>query len=146
MLRFAVGAGGLLLLAGCSSSWLPNMDLRMGSFGSSTLELRVESEPAGAEAKTSLGPSCRTPCVVAVAARGDFSVTFTREGFLPQSVTVQLLQPADPRVDPEGPPNSATLSPNPLLVELQPAPPPPRKQRRNAKTRRPPPQQAPALR
>lgn len=148
MLRIAVGLGGALLLAACSSSWLPNMDLRMPSLGgASSLELRLDSEPPGAEARTSLGPSCRTPCVVAVAARGAFDVTFTREGFIPQTIGVQLQQPLDPRIDPDGPPTGATLVPNPVVAELQPAPPPARRQRgSNAKSRRAPPPQAPALR
>ena len=60
-----------LILAACSGS-APNW----GSFfGGSTpppepAALRLESHPPGAEAKSSLGPSCRTPCALPVAGAG----------------------------------------------------------------------------
>src|SRR5262245_40465502 len=51
--------------------------------------LRVESDPPGAEAKSSLGLSCRTPCELRVAdTRQDFLVTMTLEGYLPQTLPV----------------------------------------------------------
>ncbi len=60
-------------LAGCSSfsfdSWKP---------APATVQVQLESVPSGAEAKTSLGPGCKTPCSVNVPATdAGFSVTYT---------------------------------------------------------------------
>jgi hypothetical protein len=81
--------------------------------------MQFESEPAGAEAKTSLGQSCRTPCTVAVTDT-QFSVSFTLPGYQPQTVPVRVVTSAEPDATPR-------LVPNPVFVELQPmaAPPPP---------------------
>ena len=91
--------------------------------------LRIESEPPGAEARTSTGQSCRTPCELAVQAAGEVSVTLALNGFQSQTVSVR------PEAPPQGERNSeiaaagARLAPNPIYVELQPAPaaPPTRK-------------------
>jgi hypothetical protein len=76
--------------------------------------MQFESEPAGAEAKTSLGQVCRTPCTQAVTA-SEFSVSFSLPGYQPQTVPVRVVASADG--DPEG----QRLVPNPVFVELQPA-------------------------
>jgi hypothetical protein len=109
----AVAIGGLLL-AGCSSSseWLDG--LKPGP----TLDtVRFESEPPGADAKTSNGQSCKTPCALALPVDAPLTVTFTLTGFQPAQET---LEPVD---------NSGSLlqlRPNPVMVELTPAPPPPK--------------------
>ena len=54
----------------------------------SATTMQFESEPAGAEAKTSLGQSCRTPCTLAVTAN-DFSVSFALPGYQSQTVPVR---------------------------------------------------------
>lgn len=95
--------------------------------------LDVDSQPPGAEARTSAGPACRTPCSLPVTVRGDFSVTFTLDRFVPQTVTVRVLEPVG-RYDPDSPP-VVRLDPNPVVVELQPAPPPPRSRRQTARRR-----------
>jgi hypothetical protein len=92
-------------LAACSTS-LPSLSLLKPS----PETLRIESEPPGADAKTSLGQSCRTPCELAVQSGDDLAVTLTLSGYQPQTVAVQR----------EG---SARLAPNPVYVELEPAPP-----------------------
>jgi hypothetical protein len=79
--------------------------------------MQFESEPAGAEARTSLGQSCRTPCSVAVTGT-DFSVTFSLPGYQSQTVPVRVATP-------EGTDGEARLVPNPVFVELAPAGPPP---------------------
>jgi hypothetical protein len=124
MTRIVVAACCALALGGCTS-WLPSLDFTSGGY---VAELVLESEPAGAEARTSQGPACRTPCRLAVEARGGFSVTFSREGYLPQSVPVQVRQPGDSRFDPGAPP-SLQLTPNPVAVVLEPAPAPPPKRK-----------------
>ena len=76
--------------------------------------VRFESEPPGAEAKTSNGQSCRTPCALALPAAGPLTVTFTLTGYLPETEALQV-------VDNTGVP--PTLRPNPVAVELTAAPP-----------------------
>jgi hypothetical protein len=88
--------------------------------------MQFESEPAGAEARTSLGQSCRTPCSLAVTAN-EFTVSFTLQGYQPQTVPVRVVGAADNTRDPgsEGESTPPRLVPNPVFVELQPAAPPP---------------------
>lgn len=114
MRKSLVVAGGLIL-AGCSTGF----ELLSGGSG----ELRVDSDPPGAEAKASAGPSCRTPCTLLVKSTGDFSVTFTLDGYLPQTVPVRPRMPGDPRSDPNASERFG-FTPNPVLVQLEPAPPP----------------------
>jgi PEGA domain len=107
----AILSGGLVLAA-CSSI---NLDfLKPGP----TMEtLRFESQPPGAEAKLSNGQTCRTPCALAVPARGPYTVTFTLNGYQPETREIELLPTED---------NTPQLRPNPVLVELTPPPPPPK--------------------
>jgi hypothetical protein len=79
--------------------------------------MQFESEPAGAEAKTSLGQACRTPCTLAVTDT-EFSVSFALPGYQPQTVPVRVVLGTEPDA-------TARLVPNPVFVELQPAGPPP---------------------
>lgn len=108
-------------LAACSSSW---MSFEMPKPAPAGATLRLESEPPGAEARVAGGPSCRTPCEVAVAVSGDTSVTFNLTGYAPQTIAVQMQPPGDPRF---GEPQDARLSPNPVFAELDPASAPPRR-------------------
>src|SRR5437016_12781484 len=107
-------------LAACSS--LPSMPSMSFLKPSPTTEaLRIESEPPGAEARTSQGQSCRTPCEVVVQTGSELSVTLALNGFQPQTVSVRPEAP--PPAERDAPPISgALLSPNPIYVELQPAP------------------------
>ena len=73
--------------------------------------LAIESEPPGAEAKTSLGQSCRTPCQLPVQPGSEFSVTLALSGYQPQTVSVH------PEAD--GASAAPRLAPNPVHVELQ---------------------------
>ena len=84
-----------------------------------TVTLQLESTPPGAEATTSIGPGCRTPCTVTVPAAESFSVTFALNKFVPETVPVQIIkQPGDFA----GPP-VVIAEPNPVVVQLQPAKP-----------------------
>jgi hypothetical protein len=131
----AVTAAGL---AGCSS-------FSMDAFKSTppTIQVQLDSVPSGADAKTSLGPGCKTPCSVAVpAVDTGFSVTYTMDKFLPVTVPVQVtFFPGDFST-----PASTTIDPNPVVAELKPAAPPPKPVRRPAKPKKPkpPPPAAPA--
>ena len=75
-----------------------------------------ESEPPGAEAKASNGQTCKTPCALALPTAGPLTVTFTLAGYQTASEDIEVIQNTG------APPN---LRPNPVVVELTPAPPPP---------------------
>jgi hypothetical protein len=119
-----------LMLAACASfSELDMSKLTLNPADLRSTDLRLESEPAGAEAKTSLGPSCRTPCVVPIKPTPDFTVTFMLDGYQPQTVAVKVIRTyATPdaegktRADPELEPNPAHA----VLVAIPPPPEPPK--------------------
>jgi hypothetical protein len=108
----AIVSGGLALAA-CSSTpdWV-SLDALKPAPSLSTV--RFESEPPGAEAKTSNGQTCRTPCALALPANGPLAVTFTLNGFLPES---ENIEPVSSGI------GTPELRPNPVQVELTPAPP-----------------------
>ena len=92
--------------------------------GPATEVLRVESEPPGADARTSQGQSCRTPCELTVPSGGEMTVSYALNGYQPQT----------PQVRPETPPQSygegggsVRLQPNPVYAELQTVKPPAKK-------------------
>ncbi|HET7847846.1 MAG TPA: PEGA domain-containing protein [Pseudolabrys sp.] len=111
--RFAAIALGSATLAACSSM---NLDALKPQPLTDTV--RFESEPPGAEAKVSNGQTCTTPCSLALPASGSYSVVFSLNGYEPESDNIELITEGN------GTPN---LRPNPVLVELTPAPPPPKK-------------------
>jgi hypothetical protein len=88
-----------------------------------TIQVQLESNPPGADAKTSLGPGCKTPCSVSVAAPDTgFSVSYTLNKYQPANVPVQVIHnPGD--VTSSG---TTVTDPNPVFAELQPAGPPPK--------------------
>ena len=56
------------------------------------MQVQLESTPPGADARTSLGPGCKTPCSVTVAApETGFSVTYTLNRFQPATIPVQVI-------------------------------------------------------
>ncbi len=76
--------------------------------------------PPGADARTSLGPSCKTPCSVPVTTDGSFSVAFTLNRYVPMTIPVTVTRnPGDFTT-----PASTTIDPNPVMAELQPLKPP----------------------
>lgn len=127
-------------LAACSS--LPNwMQFDTPSFMKSApaaTTMQFESEPAGAEARTSLGQSCRTPCTQAMTST-EFTVSFSLPGYQPQTVPVRAVTSPDGGDEPR-------LVPNPAFVELQPAggtPPAAQKKKPVAPKKKPAPRPAP---
>jgi hypothetical protein len=110
-------------LAGCSS--LPSLDAFKAT--PPMVQVQLDSVPPGADARTSLGPGCRTPCAVAISAPDSgFSVAYTLNRFQPATVPVQVIRiPGD-----FANPGSTTLDPNPVVAELQPAGPPPKAARK----------------
>ena len=103
-------------LGGCSSvSW------DMFKSAPPTVQVRLESNPPGADASTSLGPGCKTPCSVSVPApNAPFTVNYVLNKYQPVSVPVNVIKnPGDFTT-----PASVTTDPNPVFAELQPAAPP----------------------
>ena len=101
---------------------MPSMDFFKST--PPTEVLRVESEPPGADARTSQGQSCRTPCELTVQSGGEMSVSFALTGYQPQTVQVR------PEVAPTSYSDSGSggrLQPNPVYAELQSLKPPAKK-------------------
>lgn len=124
MKRIVVIVAASLAVAGCASWSVGDL---MPSFGPTTADLSIASEPPGAEARTSTGQVCRTPCKLTLPlSSGDFTVTFSMPGRITQVVPVVIR-----------PPDSAAASrfdPNPAFAQLDPiAPPPPVKKKGPAK-------------
>jgi hypothetical protein len=86
-----------------------------------TVQVQLESNPPGADAKTSIGPGCKTPCSVSVPAPdAPFTVSYDLAKYQPASVPVNVIKsPGDFTT-----PASVTTDPNPVFAELQPATPP----------------------
>src|SRR5260221_5114158 len=105
-------------LAGCSSFSLDSFKPTPPS-----VQVQLESTPPGAEATTSLGPGCKTPCTVSVPAPdAGFSVTFNLPRFQPVTVPVQVIRnPGDFSAA-----ATTIIEPSPVFAELRPAGPPPR--------------------
>jgi hypothetical protein len=81
-----------------------------------TTLLLIQSSPSAAEARTSLGKTCHTPCTMQIGSSGDFTVSFALNGYMPQTLTVHATMSeggfttaASPVLDP--PSLFATLEP-----------------------------------
>lgn len=121
----AIACGGLALAA-CSSTpdWM-NLDALKPAPVMDTV--RFESTPPGADAKTSNGQTCRTPCALALPTTGPLTVTFSLNGYLPDSEDI------DPVSSGSGVPE---FHPNPVQAELMPAPPPPKPVKRPVRAKK----------
>src|SRR6185312_15986515 len=109
---FAIVVGGLALAACTSSpSWM-NLDALKPTPITDTV--RFESEPPGADAKVSNGQACKTPCSLSLPANVAYTVVFSLNGYQPESDSLELVSMGD---------GTSRLRPNPVLVELTPAPP-----------------------
>ena len=117
----AIAVAGLSL-GGCSSlSW--------DAFKSAPppMQVQLDSAPQGADAVTSLGPGCKTPCAVTIPTpEASFSVTFNMPRFQPVSVPVTVTKTPGDFTSP----TTTVLDPSPVFAELKPAGPPPREVRK----------------
>jgi hypothetical protein len=122
-------------LAGCSS-------LSMDSLkpAPKTISVQVDSVPPGADATSSFGASCKTPCTLSVPDNAEsFSVAFAMPNYQPLTVPVQVTHHRGDYITSQP---SVTFDPNPVVGELQ-AEPPKRPVRRKPR-RRPAPKPAAA--
>jgi hypothetical protein len=110
----AIMACGFMLTA-CSAT-LPSLNLDFMKSAPQAETLAIESEPPGAEAKISIGQSCRTPCQLPVQHGSEFSITLALKGYQPQTVSV--------RPEADGASATPRLAPNPIHVILQAVAPP----------------------
>jgi hypothetical protein len=104
-------------LASCSSFAMPGFDA-FKSKPTTTL-LLIQSTPAGAQAQTSLGQTCRTPCTMQIGAAEDFTVSFALNGYMPQTLTVHSAMSAGGFTTAPSP----VLDPPSLFATLEPATP-----------------------
>src|SRR6478736_1421782 len=102
--RFLLVIGSAAVLAACSS----DAGFKSGPFLDT---VSLESEPPGAEAKASNGQTCRTPCALALPVDAASSVTFTLNGYQPETERLEAITATGE------PPR---LRPNPVVVELTP--------------------------
>ena len=114
MLRLIVIAAASLGLAGCSSLSLDSLKP-----APTPVTVQLDSVPPGADARTSLGPSCKTPCSIPVNADGAFSVSFALDKYMPVTVPVQVTKSGGDFLTAA----TTTIDPNPVVAELQPAKP-----------------------
>jgi hypothetical protein len=114
MYRVLVIVGSAIALAACSSTpdWMNLDGLKPGP----TLDtVSLESEPPGADAKVSNGQTCRTPCALALPVDAALTVTFTLNGYQPETERLEAIT---------GSGEPPRLRPNPVVVELTPGAPP----------------------
>jgi hypothetical protein len=116
-------------LAGCSSF---SMDYFRPT--PATMQIQLESTPPGADARTSLGPGCKTPCAVTVPApEAGFSVSYTLNKFQPVTVPVQVSgSPGNLLTS-----STMKIDPNPVVAELRPIGPPPKPERKPMRPKKP---------
>jgi hypothetical protein len=119
--RFLLVIGSAAVLAACSS----DAGFKSGSFLDT---VSLESEPPGADAKASNGQTCRTPCSLALPVDASSSITFTLNGYQPETERLEAITSTGE------PPR---LRPNPVVVELSPAAPSTTKKKSTKPTKKP---------
>jgi hypothetical protein len=122
MLRVRLFAAATIVtaaLAGCSDS--------TGLFKPApppAQALQFDSQPPGADVRTAQGQTCQTPCSLPVPVMSQ-SVSFAMNGYMPQTIQINVREPAEHSLFNSTPPD---LAPNPVVASLQAvAPPPPHK-------------------
>ena len=95
---------------------MPSLSLDFMKSAPQDETLAIDSEPRAAEAKTSLGQSCRTSYQLRVQPGSEFSVTLTLSGYQPQTVSVR------PKADDAS--AAPRLALNPVHADLQAVAPP----------------------
>jgi len=118
MLRIGLAAAVAALvgisLTGCSSA------LSSNSLSEQRQTLNFESDPSGAEIRTTQGQTCITPCELTVPSQ-EQPVTITKNDYVQQTVQVTVGPQPDHSFWQNPPP---TLVPNPIRIALQAVPKP----------------------
>lgn len=70
-------AGLVLMTTGCAT-------VTRGTTG----QVTFNSEPSGAQMRTSLGHTCPTPCTLEISRKSEFVAVFTKDGYKEQQVPV----------------------------------------------------------
>jgi hypothetical protein len=109
-LAIAVAAVAGVSLTGCSSA------VSTKSSSEQLQALKFESDPPGAEIRTTKDQTCKTPCELSVPSSEQL-VTITKNDYQPQTVQVTLGPQPDHSFWENPPP---TLAPNPVHVVLHP--------------------------
>jgi hypothetical protein len=112
MYRVIMIVSGGLALAACSTPDWMSLDALKPAPAMDTVQF--ESVPPGAEAKTSTGQTCRTPCSLSLPANATMTVTFMLAGYEPATENIEPVSMGT---------ELPALQPNPVSVELTPAPP-----------------------
>jgi hypothetical protein len=100
------------------------------------VQVQLESTPPGADARTSLGPGCKTPCRVSVTPPDgvtSFLVNYSMPGVQPASMPVQIIKESGGMFSAD----TFRVSPNPVVAELRPPPPPPKPAHKPMRPKRP---------
>ncbi len=118
----AAAAAMAVALAGCSGMSFAASDWLKSKPAPQLQTLQFQSEPTGADVRTAQGQTCQTPCSLAVVAENQ-SVTFTKNGFVPQTVQISVSAPAEHSFFTKSKP--PTLMPNPVGAALKAVPPEP---------------------
>ena len=121
MRRALAMAATAVTLAGCSS-------FSTDYFKSTppTVQVQLESTPPGADARTSIGPGCKTPCSVSVTPPDTgFTVNYALPGMQPASVPVRVTRESGGMFASD----TFKVAPNPVFAQLQPTAPPPKPHR-----------------
>jgi hypothetical protein len=118
----------VIAVAGCSLAGCSSLSMDMFKSTPPTVLVKLDSVPPGADARTSIGPGCKTPCSVTlpVPEGGGFTVTYALNKFQPATIPVQVIHvPGDITTS-----ATTTIDPNPVVAELAPVGPPPRAARK----------------
>jgi hypothetical protein len=128
VLAFGAFAAVLVVCGACALAWFgtssppPNAIQDAPEPKSASAIIHLNSHPQDADATASLGWSCRTPCSIELSVDAPFTVTFTRRGFAPSIIPVQIERPQTDA-------SEAKFAPDPVFAALQPVPPPEAKNR-----------------
>jgi hypothetical protein len=110
-----------ITLGGCSSFSTDSWNYFKST--PTTVQVQLESTPPGADARTSIGPGCKTPCAVSVTPpETGFTVNYVMAGREPATVPVQVARESGGTFSAD----TFKVSPNPVFAELRPVGPPPK--------------------
>jgi hypothetical protein len=144
MIRVLASVVAGLALSGCATITRGTTD-----------QVQIVSDPSGADARTSLGQTCVTPCTLQMSRKDEFTVTISKPGFTEENVPVKTQIAGNGAAGFAGNVllggivgmgadayTGATLEhvPNPVSVSLRPLPPPPAPKRNAPKPRKPAPE------